>query len=72
MNIGNKIFAYNCRYGTGKSNQLSIQLLRIILKDRRAQVQQRQVQKILEFIEQLCPWFSEYRTLDAATRKEIQ
>lgn len=34
-------------------------------------MQQRQVQKILEFIEQLCPWFSEYGTLDAATWKEI-
>lgn len=53
--------------GQGKSNQMLLQLLGDILKDRGAQVQQQQMQKFLEFIQHLCPWFSEHRPLDAAT-----
>lgn len=34
-------------------------------------VQQQQTHKFLKFIQQLCPQFSEHRTLDVATGKDI-
>lgn len=36
-----------------------------------ARVQQHQIQKLFKFTEQLCPQFSEHRTLDAATWKKV-
>ena len=50
---------------------MAMQLIEDILKDRRERVQQYQIQEILEFIEEICPWFSKSRTLDIAVWKEV-
>lgn len=44
--------------GQDNSSQLFVQPLGETLKAREAEVEQQQVQKFLEFVEQLCPWFS--------------
>ncbi|KAM7327005.1 hypothetical protein ACRRTK_013372 [Alexandromys fortis] len=55
----------------GNSRQLFIHLIKDILKARGAKVKQQQVQEFLEFVEQVCPWFSKHRTLDADTWRRI-
>ena len=57
--------------GQGKSNQMAMQLIRDILKERRERIQQHQIQEFLEFIEKICPRFSECRTLDVGAWKEV-
>lgn len=47
------------------------QLIENILKDRGERVQQPQIQEFLEFIEEICPGFSQLRTLDVAVWKEV-
>ena len=49
--------------GQGESNQIAIQLIGDILKDRGERAQQHQIQEFLEFIEEICPRFSEHSTL---------
>lgn len=66
-----KFVRKNYRYQAGKSKQLSIQLLRDVLKDKAALAQQQHAQKCLDFIEQLCPWFPKHGTLNMGTWKEI-
>ena len=48
--------------GQGKNNQMSMQLIKDILKEER--VQQHQIQEFLKFIEEICPLFSQHRFLD--------
>ena len=48
--------------GQGESNQMAMQLIEDILKDREERVQQHQIQEFLEFIEEICPHFSQCRT----------
>lgn len=55
----------------GNSRQLFIHLIEDILKARGAKVEQQQVQRFLEFVERVCPWFSKHRTLDADTWRRI-
>lgn len=55
----------------GNSRQLFIHLIEDILKARRAKVEPQQVQRFLEFVERVCPWFSKHRTLDADTWRRI-
>ena len=57
--------------GQGKGNQMAVQLIRDLLKDRGERVQQHQIQEFLEFIEEICPQFSEHRTLDVVAWKEV-
>lgn len=46
--------------GQDNSSQLFVQPLRGTLKARETEVESQQVQKFLEFVEQLFPWFSMY------------
>lgn len=55
----------------GNSRQLFIHLIEDILKARGAKVEQQQVQRFLEFVARVCPWFSKHRTLDADTWRRI-
>ena len=69
-NIGSKILYVIVDTGQGNS-QLIEHLLRDTLKARRAEVEQQQIQKILEFVKQICPWFPEHGTLEPDTRARI-
>lgn len=57
--------------GQGKSNRMAMQLTEDILKDREERVQQHQIQEFLEFIDEICPWFSQHRTVDIAVWREV-
>ena len=57
--------------GQGESNRMAMQLIEDILKDRGERVQQYQIQEFLEFIDEICPRFSQRRTVDSAVWREV-
>ncbi|XP_057644071.1 endogenous retrovirus group K member 5 Gag polyprotein-like [Chionomys nivalis] len=55
--------------GQGESNRMTMQLIEDILKDRGERVQ---IQEFLEFIDEICPRFSQCRTVDIAVWREVR
>lgn len=50
---------------------MAMQLIKDILKDEGERVQQHQIQEFLEFIDEICPRFSQRRTVDTAGWREV-
>lgn len=53
--------------GHGNSNLLLVHMLRSILVARGVTISQNQLLKFLDFVEQVCHWFSEEGTINLET-----
>lgn len=68
--LGSKRMYLTVYTGQGNSEQI-VHLLRDISKARTAEVERQQIQKILGFVRQICPWFPEHGTLEPDTWARI-
>lgn len=57
--------------GQGSSLMLFIHLLQNLLRARGTKVGQQQLEKLLDFIEKVCPWFPEEGTVNLETWKKV-
>ena len=57
--------------GQGNSRQLFVHMLKTMLKCRGIHVNKLQLEKFLLFIEEVCPWFPEERTVSLETWKKV-
>lgn len=58
--------------GAGNSKQLYTHLLLNLLKARGAKVGKPQLERFLDFIEKICPWFPEEGTVSLKTWEEVR
>lgn len=53
--------------GQGNSRELFLQVLKTMLRSRGTKIGTGQLEKFLQFIEKVCPWFPEEGTVDVET-----
>ena len=58
--------------GQGNSCQLFVHMLKTMLKGRGIHVNKLQLEKLLLFIEEVCPWFPEEGTVSLETWKKVE
>lgn len=57
--------------GQGNSRQLFAQMLKTMLRARGIKVGHLQLERFLNFVEQVCPWFPEEGTVNIETWKQV-